>query len=331
MSELRTYFGPLPGAEQERVITAMITPFDTDGRLNYDGAQELAAWLVGHGSDGLVLAGTTGESPTLLADEQLDLFDVVREAVGDEVLLIAGTGSNSTEEAVALTRAADRRESVDGFLVVSPYYNKPSQFGIGHYYREVGAVTERPVMLYNIPGRTGRLVELDTVSRLAEDSVVTAVKDATGNTAMAKALHGRFGGDLAIFSGDDGLNLDFARVGAAGGVSVASHWAGREIGQMFRAYFSGDEARAERIQAALEPSAKFESSHTDEAGTEHDTPNPIPTKVMMAHVLGAGVVGDCLPPMIAAPGEMRYLRARAPEILANLAAAMGHEAAPAQG
>ncbi len=329
MSELRTGFGPLPGADQERVITAMVTPFGGDGRLNRDGAQELAAWLVGHGSDGLVLAGTTGESPTLLADEQLDLFDVVREAVGEEVLLIAGTGSNSTEEAVALTRAADERGSVDGFLVVSPYYNRPSQFGIDHYYREVGAATERPVMLYNIPGRTGRLVELDTVSQLVEDGVVAAVKDATGNIDMAAALHDRFGGDLAIFSGDDGLNLDFARAGAVGAVSVASHWAGREIGQMLGAHFAGDEARAEEIQAALEPSARFESTHTDEAGVEHDTPNPIPAKVMMSHLLGSQVVGDCLPPMLASPAEMRYLRARAPEILANLAAAMDRDAATA--
>lgn len=326
MSELRTGFIAPPGAEQERVITAMVTPFDAHGRLNRGGAQELAAYLVGHGSDGLVLAGTTGESPTLLAEDQLELFDVVRQAVGDDVLLIAGTGSNSTEEAVMLTREADKRGAVDGILAVSPYYNRPSQFGIEDYYRQLGSATDLPVMLYNIPVRTGRLVELDTVSRLAEDGVIAAVKDATGNTDMAEALQERFDTALAVFSGDDGLNLDFARAGAIGAVSVASHWAGREIGRMFEAHLIGDGEVAERIHAALEPSCRFESVHTDSTGTEHDTPNPIPTKVMMTHLLGSHVVGDCLPPMIASPEEMRYLRSEAPVILAGLATAMRHDA-----
>ena len=328
MSELRTGFGPLPGAEQERVITAMITPFDEHGRLNRGGAQKLADWLVHHGSDGLVLAGTTGESPTLVADDQLDLFRVVREAVGDDVLLIAGTGSNSTAEAVALTKRTDDQGLVDAMLVVSPYYNKPSQFGIDHYYRSVREATERPIMLYNIPGRTAALVKEETIIPLVEDNVVMAVKDATGNTDMARSLNARFGRDLTIFSGDDGLNLEFARAGAVGAVSVAGHWAGEEIGQMFGAYFLGDEARAEQIQAALEPSCRFESNHTDEDGIEHSTPNPIPAKVMMDHKLGSSVVGDCLSPMLASPQEMRYLRARAPQILANLAVDMGRVVAP---
>ncbi|HEY5442572.1 MAG TPA: 4-hydroxy-tetrahydrodipicolinate synthase [Candidatus Saccharimonadales bacterium] len=325
MTELHVGLNAETAGPPQRVMTAMVTPFNVDGSLNRDGAQELAAHLVANGSDGLVLGGTTGESPTLRTSDQIDLFDVVRQAVGENVLLIGGTGSNNTEEAVEMTREADRRGSVDGLLVVSPYYNRPSQFGIDHYYRRIHQETELPVILYNIPVRTGRLVEADTIARLVEDGVVAAVKDATGTTEMAQDLHERFDTDLAIFSGDDSLNLEFARAGAIGAISVASHWAGDAMGQMFDAYFSGDEPRAERLQAVLEPSCQFESTHTDETGQAHDTPNPIPTKVMMTHLLGAEVVGNCLPPMITSAEEMHYLERRAPEILAELSAAMERE------
>lgn len=301
-----------------RVLTAMVTPFEADGRLNRDGVQELAAHLVAHGSDGLVLAGTTGESPALLVEDQLELFDVVREAVGTDVPLLGGTGSNNTAEAVYLTREADRRGSVDGILAVSPYYNRPSQFGIGQYYRELGRATDLPITLYNIPVRTGRIVELDTVSELVEDGVVSGVKDATGDKAMAEALHRRFAGDITLYSGDDSLNLAFARAGAIGAISVASHWAGPTMRRMFDSYFSGDLEQAARLETVLEPSCEFESAHTDESGQPHDTPNPIPAKVMMTHILGPNVVGDCLSPMIASPQDMDYLQQRAPQILAGL-------------
>jgi 4-hydroxy-tetrahydrodipicolinate synthase len=308
-------------AAPDRVLTAMITPFGPDGSLNPDGAQVLATDLVANGSDGLVLAGTTGESPTLSVEDQLYLFDVVREAVGPHVTLLGGTGSNNTAEAVDMTVEADRRGSVDGFLVVSPYYNRPPQFGMAQYYRELRDITDRPIMLYNIPVRTGRAVELDTISGLVEDGTINAVKDATGDIAMAEALQRRFGADLDIYSGDDSLNLDFARAGAVGAVSVASHWAGYEIGQMFEAYFSGDVEQAEALREALEPSCEFESVHNDESGQLRETPNPIPAKVMMAHILGSNVVGECLSPMIASPQDMGYLQERAPQILAGLEAA----------
>jgi 4-hydroxy-tetrahydrodipicolinate synthase len=301
-----------------QVLTAMITPFDERGKLNPGGAQKLASYLIAHGSDGLVLAGTTGESPTLLVEDQLELFDVVREAVGHNVPLIGGTGSNNTEEAVHLTREADRRGSVDGILAVSPYYNRPSQFGIEDYYQKLRGVTDLPITLYNIPVRTGRAVELDTISTLIEDQAIAGVKDATGDTTMAEALHQRFGADVALYSGDDSLNLAFARIGAVGAISVASHWAGEAIGQMFNAYFSGNEQQAARIQEALMPSCEFESVHSDQSGQLHDTPNPIPTKVMMTHILGPDVIGECLPPMIATPAEMDYLEARAPQVLFDL-------------
>jgi 4-hydroxy-tetrahydrodipicolinate synthase len=318
MSELTTDLRPETDQAPARVITAMVTPFDAEGRLNRDGAQTLAAYLVAHGSDGLVLAGTTGESPTLSAADQIELFDVVREAVGPDALLIAGTGSNNTEEAIAMTAETDRRGSVNEILAVSPYYNRPPQYGIEDYYRQIAGHTDLPVILYNIPVRTGRPVELDTISRLAEQGYIAGVKDATGTTEMARALHDRFGRNLNIYSGDDGLNLEFARAGAVGAISVAGHWAGHEMNQMFAAYFSGDEPRAQQIQAALAPSAEFESTHTDETGRLRDTPNPIPTKVMMSHLLGAQVIGNCLPPMVASPEDMRYLELRTPQILAGL-------------
>jgi 4-hydroxy-tetrahydrodipicolinate synthase len=301
-----------------RVLTAMVTPFGPGGNLNHHAAQELAAYLVANGSDGLVLAGTTGESPTLLVEDQLDLFDVVREAVGPDVPLLGGTGSNNTEEAISLTKEATRRGSLNGILAVSPYYNRPPQSGIAHYYQQLRGVSDLPITLYNIPVRTGKLVELETISRLVDGGAVNSVKDATGTTSMVETLHERFGGDLALYSGDDSLNLAFARAGAVGAISVASHWAGRTIGRMFAAYFEGDNEQAEELETRLAPSCEFESVHEGEDGRLHDTPNPIPTKVMMTHILGAHVIGNCLPPMIATPADMDYLRQKAPWILADL-------------
>lgn len=303
---------------EERVITAMVTPFDANGRLNRDGAQELANYLVTHGSDGLVLAGTTGESPTLLAQDQLELFDVVRAAVGSEVLLMGGTGSNSTAEAVEMTAEADRRGNLDGILAVSPYYNRPSQYGIGHYYRALRSVTELPITLYNIPVRTGRAVDIDTIRGLVEADAISGLKDATGNIDMAARLHTEYGEDLSIYSGDDSLNLEFVRAGAIGAISVASHWAGNQIGGMFDAHFSGNDAEAERLHELLGESFRFESTHQDDQDRFHDTPNPIPTKVMMGLILGEAVVGRCLSPMVASPSEMQYLTQQAAMILSKL-------------
>lgn len=311
-----------PRWETERVITAMVTPFHEDLSFNPDGAQELANYLIEHGSDGLVLAGTTGESPTLTVDEQLQLFEVVREAVGPEPLLIGGTGSNSTEEAVELTAMATDQEAVDGILAVSPYYNRPAQYGLSDYYRKLALATDLPIVLYNIPVRTGREVALDTIRRLVDERCIAAVKDATGSTAMAEKLHQEYGDNLIIYSGDDNLNLAFASVGAVGAISVASHWAGREMQHMFGTYFRGKVDRAAMISGALQPSGWFESVHKDAQGHEHDTPNPIPTKVMMGQILGRSVIGDCRPPMLASPEEMVYLERRAPQVLEDLHAAM---------
>lgn len=306
-------------APEARVITAMVTPFQEDGRLNRTGAQELASYLVRHGSDGLVLAGTTGESPVLTAEDQIDLFSVVREAVGNEVLLIGGTGSNSTAEAIELSATADEEGDVNALLVVSPYYNRPSQYGIERYYEAIADVTDLPILLYNIPVRTGRAVGHETIRRLIESEAVQGVKDATGNTEMAAELHDEFGDDITIYSGDDSLNLEFAREGAVGAISVASHWTGSIMRAMFDAHFAGDSARAAQLQTILAPSVEFESVHTDAMGYEHDTPNPVPTKVMMNQILGAHVIGGCLSPMLVSPEEMQYLETRAAQIREELA------------
>ena len=238
-------------AKPREVLTAMITPRDERGRVDYDKAQDLASFLIEHGSDGLVLAGTTGESPTLRAKEQIKLFKAVRKAVGEGVYLMGGTGSNSTEEAVELSVRAEKAGVLDALLLVSPYYNKPSQFGIDDYYREIDDATELEKYLYNIQGRTGRRVELDTVRRLVDDGVVQGVKDATGNVEMADALKFEYGDDIDIYSGDDGLNLAFYKIGAIGAISVASHWAGEAIKRMYEAAGAGADEEAEAISELL--------------------------------------------------------------------------------
>ena len=302
-----------------RVLTAMITPFHENGSLNREGVQAIANYLVENGSDGLVLVGTTGESPVLNHQDHVEVFDLVRDAVGDKVPLIGGIGSNNTDEAVQLTKAATTRGSVDGLLAVSPYYNRPPQYGIVDYYEQIRNATDLPVTLYNIPVRTGEAVEISTISDLFERGVINSLKDATGNTDMAADLHRVYEGNLVIYSGDDGKNLEFARdAGAVGAISVHSHWAGKLTRQMFDAHFADDAKLADRIHEVLKPSSVFESRHTDGEGVYHDTPNPIPTKVMMSMILGADVVGKCLSPMVADPREMAWLQNRAAEIFSDL-------------
>lgn len=314
---------PMPVPSETQVITAMITPMRPCDSPNWEGAQELAEYLVNNGSDGLVLAGTTGESPVLTVKSQIKLFDVVREAVPD-AFLIAGTGSNSAAEAVNLTKLATEHESVDALLVVSPYYSRPPQYGIAGYYRRIGAVTDLPIILYNIPIRTGKEVSRDVIATLVDEGVVSGLKDATENTDMAASLYQEFGDALQIYSGNDADNLEYARVGAVGAISVASHWAGPAMKAMFEAYSDGNEEQAEAISSLLAESATFESSHTDSKGIFRDVGNPIPTKVMMGHILGKDVIGSCVSPVEASPEDRRYLEARAPQILEELNRWMPH-------
>lgn len=268
-----------------RVLTAMITPFDGDGRIDLDGAQRLAAWLVDHGSDGLVVNGTTGESPTLTATESVDLFRAVRQAV--DVPVIAGTGSNDTAHAIRQSEAA-AGIGVDGLLVVTPYYNKPSQAGLLRHFRMVAEATTLPVIVYDIPGRTSRKVDTDTLLTLAREvPTIVGLKDAAGSPAETAALIAQAPEDFDVYSGDDNLTLPLLAVGARGVISVASHWAGTQIGAMFGAFDAGDVAEAMRINQTLLASYAFESTL--------DAPNPVPTKAML-RTLGLPA-GECRPPM----------------------------------
>jgi len=272
-----------------RVLTAMVTPFDDNGELDLGAAEELASWLVETGSDGLVLAGTTGESPTLTESETLALFRTVRAAV--TVPLLAGTGSNSTAHAVSMTKQATRT-GVDGILSVTPYYNRPPQSGLDAHFRAVAAATDLPVLIYDIPIRTGRKVETETLVRLANEvDNIVGVKDAAANAPETANLMSQVGSDFLLYSGDDPMTLAFLAVGATGVISVTSHWAARQLGEMVDAFGKGDVETARSINQSLIPSYLYQSSDT--------APNPIPTKALL-RVLGLRV-GQCRLPMGPAP------------------------------
>jgi 4-hydroxy-tetrahydrodipicolinate synthase len=281
-----------------RVITAMVTPFDDNGELDLDAAAELAGWLVDTGTDGLVLAGTTGESPALTDSEALALFRRVRETVN--VPLIAGAGSNSTHHAVELTKmAADT--GVDAILSVTPYYNRPPQAGIEAHFAAVAAAAPLPVIIYDIPVRTGRKVATETLLRLARKVPnIVGVKDAAGNPAESARLLADAPSGFELYSGDDAMTLPLLAVGAVGVISVASHWAAAQFAEMIDALDKGDHDTARRANAGLLASYAFESSD--------DAPNPIPTKAML-RVLGLKV-GQCRLPMGDAPPGLED-RARA--------------------
>ena len=241
------------------VLTAMVTPFDANGALDLDAAAELARWLQDHGNDGLVVAGTTGEAPVLSEDEKLDLWRAVSEAVTIPVL--AGTGTNNTAETVELTSQAASTGAA-GVLAVGPYYNRPPQAGLEAHFRAVAAATELPVMIYDVPSRTGRRIAHDVLVRLFnEEPNVVAFKDATGDPAGAAWLMAD-APSLEIYSGDDSLTLALLAVGAVGVVGVGTHWMAPEMGDMISAFEKGDVVRAREINARLLESYRFENSDT---------------------------------------------------------------------
>jgi 4-hydroxy-tetrahydrodipicolinate synthase len=307
------------------VITAMVTPFAEDGSLDVDGAAGLARWLAGHGSDALVLAGTTGEGPALADDERADLWRAVREAV--TIPVIAGAGTNDTRHSVELVALA-QDVGVDAVLAVTPYYSRPSQTGISQHFRALAAATSLPVLLYDIPVRTGRRIAGDTILRLAlEVPNIVGVKDAAGDVAGSARLIASAPEHFELYSGEDGLTLPLLAVGAVGVVSVASHWAGETMADMVAAFARGDVGAARARNAQLIESFEFESSE--------EFPNPLPAKAA-CRALGLRV-GQCRPPMGPAPSA---LDERASAVLAHLGgrdvpaggrpAAMG-SSAPARG
>jgi 4-hydroxy-tetrahydrodipicolinate synthase len=242
------------------VVTAMVTPFHPDGTLDAEAAGTLARWLADHGNDALVLAGTTGESPVLSDPERIELFRVVRDAV--DIPLIAGATTNDTAHSIEMTEAA-ADVGVDAILAVVPYYNKPAQAGLEAHFRAIAAASDLPVMLYDVPGRTGRKLEPATTLRLAREVPnVVALKDAGGDVVRTAELLAEVPEGFEVYSGDEPLSLAFAAYGAVGVVGVSSHWTGRLQQEMFAAVADGDWVRAREINARLLPSYHYMNSDT---------------------------------------------------------------------
>ena len=254
-----------------QVVTAMVTPFKEDGSINYEMAEKLAVFLLENGSDALVLCGTTGESPTLTWEEEAELIQVVKRAIGSKGKIIAGTGANSTAEAIAATQKV-LELGLDGCLQVVPYYNKPPQAGLYAHFREIAIACENlPIMLYNIPSRTGQNLWPETVARLAEIPNIVAIKEASGNLNQVSQIGNLTPEDFAIYSGDDSLTMPVLAVGGKGVVSVASHLVGKEIQQMIKAFVEGKTETAIALHRKLFP--LFQALFA--------TTNPLPVKTAL--------------------------------------------------
>ncbi len=233
-----------------RLITAMVTPFAQDGSIDWDGVATLANHLADHGHDAIAVNGTTGEAPTTKSSEKLEIIKVVKSAVGSRVKVLSGAGDNETAYTIEQAkRSADA--GADGLLIVAPYYNKPPQAGIEAHFKAVADATDLPIMMYDIPGRTGVEIESDTIVRLFELPNIVALKDAKGNLAATSDVIARSG--IPVYSGDDILNLPFLSIGAVGFVSVCGHTVGSELKEMLDAWFAGDTERALAIHQRLIP------------------------------------------------------------------------------
>jgi len=276
------------------VLTAVVTPFDADGAVDVDAFTRLARHLVDHGSDGLVVAGTTGESPTLSDEEKLELFRAAKDAVGDRATIVAGTGTYDTHHSARLTKRADAL-GVDGFLVVTPYYNKPPQRAIVRHFEEIAAQTDRPVMAYNIPARVVVDIEPATIAKLAEIENVVAVKQAHDDLDEARFIAQET--RLDLYSGDDNITLDFLGLGAVGVVSVVAHVWGEQMKRMIRAHADGDADTARAVNEELQPA--FELLRV--------TTNPIAIKTALG-LLGHDVGGFRLPMVEASDEELEQIR-----------------------
>lgn len=289
-----------------RVLTAMLTPFDPEGRVNYAVTEKLADYLANHGSDTIVVCGTTGESPTLSWEEEFELFKVVKSAVAGKAKVMAGTGSNSTHEAIKATQKAATL-GLDGSLQVVPYYNKPPQEGLYAHFQAIAQASDLPIMLYNVPGRTSQNLLPETVARLAELPTIVAIKEASGNLDQVSQVRRLTPETFAIYSGDDSLTLPTLAVGGCGVVSVASHLVGHEIQQMIQAFEQGQVKKASEIHLKLLPLCK----------ALFLTTNPIPLKTAMK--LAGWDVGSCRLPLCAAPdGVIDSLKQAMAELKAEL-------------
>ena len=276
------------------VLTAIVTPFNPDGSVNVPKFRELAAYLVENGSDGLVVSGTTGESPTLTDDEKLELFAAAVDAVGGRAIVVAGTGTNDTAHSVQLTKRAHEL-GVDGMLVVTPYYNKPPQRAIVRHFQEIAAVTDKPVVVYNIPSRVVVNIEPETIAELAKIANVRAVKQAHDDLDQARRIP-ELGLDL--YAGDDNLVFPFLGLGGVGGICVHTHVWGRQTKELVRLFKAGDVDGARALNDELQPAYDLLKIAT----------NPIPIKAAV-NLLGHEVGGYRLPMVEPTEQELDQVRA----------------------
>ena len=277
-----------------RLITAMVTPFASDGSIDWDGVARLAHHLADHGHDAIAVNGTTGEAPTTKSSEKLEIIKVVKAAVGSRVKVLSGAGDNETSYTVEQAKRS-AEAGADGLLIVAPYYNKPPQAGIEAHFKAVAAATDLPIMMYDIPGRTGVEIESDTIARLFELPNIVALKDAKGNLAATSEVIARTG--IPVYSGDDILNLPFLSIGAVGFVSVCGHTVGNELKAMLDAWFAGNTALALEIHQKLIPVFK---------GT-FKTQGAILTKAAM-NLMGLPGGTTRLPLVDATPAQIATLR-----------------------
>ncbi|MGG0657213.1 4-hydroxy-tetrahydrodipicolinate synthase [Rummeliibacillus pycnus] len=266
-----------------QILTAMVTPFDQNGEIDFPAAKKLINYLIANGTDGLVVAGTTGESPTLTTEEKVELFKFVVGTVAGRVPVIAGTGSNNTRESIELTKQAENT-GVDGIMLVVPYYNKPSQEGLYQHFKTIAEATALPIILYNIPGRSVINMSVETIVRLAQISNIVAIKDASGNLDGMADTISQTPSDFSVYTGEDSLTLPALSIGATGVISVASHIIGNEMQEMI---------------------SKFKNGKTQEAAQDHRrllpifnglfaAPNPSPVKAAL-NLKGVAVGGVRLP------------------------------------
>lgn len=280
-----------------QVLTAMVTPFDQNGEIDFEATKNLVNYLIQNGTDGLVVSGTTGESPTLTTEEKIDLFRFVVEAVDGRIPVIAGTGSNNTRASITLTKKAEEA-GVDGIMLVAPYYNKPSQEGLYQHFKAIAEATKLPVMLYNIPGRSVVNLSVDTVVQLSQIENIACIKEASGDLDAIAEIISRTSSDFLVYSGDDSLTLPILSIGGTGVVSVASHIIGNEMQEMINNFKNGRIQSAAFTHRNLLPTIK----------ALFIAPSPSPVKAALN--MNGVPVGDVRLPMIPLNEEQqRFLQA----------------------
>ncbi|OAS88532.1 MULTISPECIES: 4-hydroxy-tetrahydrodipicolinate synthase [Metabacillus] len=280
-----------------QVLTAMITPFDHNGEVDFNATENLVNYLIANGSDGLVINGTTGESPTLTTEEKVDLFKFVVQIVNGRVPVIAGTGSNNTKASISLTSLAEEA-GVDGIMLVTPYYNKPSQEGMYQHFKAIAETTSLPVMLYNIPGRSSVNMSVETIVRLSQLDNIVSIKEASGDLDAMAEIISKTPNDFSVYSGDDALTLPLLAIGGTGIISVSSHIIGNEMQDMINQFKNGDVTEAATLHRNLLPIMKAMFA----------APNPTPVKAAL-NMRGISVGGVRLPLIPLNNEEERALQA----------------------